>query len=1150
VGEVVKIFKEFLVVFTCILLVFLSSVPNQSLAACTPAVKIVGDSYSPTSIQDAYDYASGTLGLAAFTLRLSAEIFTENLRLDGGAALLDGGYDCAFSTKASTSKVFGSITVSRGAVRFAEIGVVSTAKCDFDRDMDGYTAVGSCAGSADDCADTNANIHAGAVEICDGLDNNCDGQVDEGLTPIDADGDGYYALGSCGTAGDDCNDNHAGIHPGALDIPYDGIDQDCNGADLTFVAESNCASGACHGPGNTWTALHDLTRAPDVGPLETPCSVCHAAQVSNVLPGHYGDRVRTAGNNMPAGALIICVSCHDQSSDRHTGEVVNGNGSNYVTNKIWGPAYPLISCDSCHENRASVHATGSAHDNRIIDPTCGTCHTSDTRVLGNAGAGTLASAADVDSLHRSDCALCHVYSGTSLDAGNVRQVIQQGLNGSQIACTGCHTNKVSNHGAFEHPVAVGPGDLSYSAPGQLCSACHVVANWAEIEGIEHNVATNGAGSCATCHNSPRQAVIDAIALRANPTHCLDCHADKYLTPHGSVDHLAFGYVVGGTAYCLNCHDPGTAENATVSVTHISICAHCHTSVPNLQPGLPAGGGDCSSCHMSTWTDLHTPNPPDHSSLVQVATTTCANCHDNILVSAAARTHNACNSCHDAQGSLVSLAMGQDFITGGDCTSCHTSTWEATHTPNVPSHGSLVQVATSSCASCHDDTLVSAATNTHNGCSSCHAADGSPRSLAIGKFLFVGGDCTSCHAVTWDRDHAISCLSCHDQIQDNLDGIPAAGRRAVGTEFPSGTTHAHLASQTEITNADCLVCHHLANHTDSWVKLLDADSGNLYAFQQAADLSADPDLSTFCLSCHDQDGAVRLAEPSDPFGNGNPPPDTASRFLGTLEWQELHGDMCFGSEGSLRYVNSHHDLSNADQANSGAKLECLNCHSAHSAADTQILADPFNPLTPWTGGLNGFCLTCHNGGDAVDSVILPEGVAMGMVTDANGFQVNALGGMDSCSYNREPWWVDVRVTSTAHLGGSKRGWAAYSSAPEYAMECTVCHDPHGSYSPSNPAGNPYAIRDNVDGSAYVDDGARTAGFNGPPWTTFGVNQQVVLTPTAENLDLRNLCATCHSAWEAAYSWHAYDCTGCLNCHSHGAAWDSNDWGSGGNTPWCP
>jgi CSLREA domain-containing protein len=78
-----------------------------------------------------------------------------------------------------------------------------------------------------DCAPTDAAIYPGAVEIPnDGIDQDCNG------TDLVADSD---ADGSPDNL--DCAPTDAAIYPGAVEIPNDGIDQDCNGSDL--VADSD-----------------------------------------------------------------------------------------------------------------------------------------------------------------------------------------------------------------------------------------------------------------------------------------------------------------------------------------------------------------------------------------------------------------------------------------------------------------------------------------------------------------------------------------------------------------------------------------------------------------------------------------------------------------------------------------------------------------------------------------------------------------------------------------------------------------------------------------------------------------------------------------------------------------------------------------------
>ena len=55
-----------------------------------------------------------------------------------------------------------------------------------------------------DCDDSEMSINPGAPEICDGLDNDCDSQIDEGLTQTwyaDSDGDSY---GNAAVSQEDC----------------------------------------------------------------------------------------------------------------------------------------------------------------------------------------------------------------------------------------------------------------------------------------------------------------------------------------------------------------------------------------------------------------------------------------------------------------------------------------------------------------------------------------------------------------------------------------------------------------------------------------------------------------------------------------------------------------------------------------------------------------------------------------------------------------------------------------------------------------------------------------------------------------------------------------------------------------------------------
>jgi len=141
-------------------------------------------------------------------------------------------------------------------------GFASVSCSCFDEDGDGVSVCGG------DCNDADAGIHPGAPEICDGRDQDCDGVVDEGLdgtvscgrgaclrtvpacvggvapacipgppsfdvcNGIDDDCDGLVDNGDADHDGSgvcvDCNDTVASMHPGAPEL-CNGVDDDCNG---------------------------------------------------------------------------------------------------------------------------------------------------------------------------------------------------------------------------------------------------------------------------------------------------------------------------------------------------------------------------------------------------------------------------------------------------------------------------------------------------------------------------------------------------------------------------------------------------------------------------------------------------------------------------------------------------------------------------------------------------------------------------------------------------------------------------------------------------------------------------------------------------------------------------------------------------------
>ena len=286
---------------------------------------------------------------------------------------------------------------------------------------------------------------------------------------------------------------------------------------------------------------------------------------------------------------------------------------------------------------------------------------------------------------------------------------------------------------------------------------------------------------------------------------------------------------------------------------------------------------------------------------------------------------------------------------------------------------------------------------------------------------VGKDCTACHGHD-DRfmPSGGSCQDCHGSPQDNGDGVPVGGRRAVVGEFSLFSHHLN----GDLTDGDCTACHDMSQHQQGRVRLFEADIPT-----NIVELLGDPmtqqaeaaKLAPFCLSCHDSDGAGG----NPPFSTGGMAPVIDATAWASSSHQvqtTCFGDGIFGchSTGHGSYKKSllapfdsaptspdfaeeeegfcynchdgspastdletefakgvngadifHHPLGNSEQA-AGRLVECVDCHDPHRASSASLLAGvrgvdlAGNPVGPGTTNDRDvleyeLCFVCHGDG---------------------------------------------------------------------------------------------------------------------------------------------------------------------------------------------
>jgi len=173
-----------------------------------------------------------------------------------------------------------------------------------------------------DCNDADDTIVPMGVEACDGVDQDCDTRIDEGLPTTayfpDGDGDGYAlntatAVMACGPEAGftdvtgDCDDGDATVSPDGTEI-CDGLDNDCNSTVDDTATTSLCAGGA-----NTTGICQPPPAAPDTCECtdtalyadcdEAPFNGCEAVLATD------SDNCGSCGNACPVGERCESSGC-------------------------------------------------------------------------------------------------------------------------------------------------------------------------------------------------------------------------------------------------------------------------------------------------------------------------------------------------------------------------------------------------------------------------------------------------------------------------------------------------------------------------------------------------------------------------------------------------------------------------------------------------------------------------------------------------------------------------------------------------------------------------------------------------------------------------------------------------------------------------
>ncbi|MFZ5445341.1 MAG: putative metal-binding motif-containing protein, partial [Myxococcota bacterium] len=478
-----------------------------------------------------------------------------------------------------------------------------------DGDGDGFGAAGSAPQSACtpvpgkvtnslDCNDSSAQVKPTAAEVCNGIDDDCAGGADDGLTfsqyYLDGDGDGFGAAGSqpqsaCApvsgrvTNATDCNDANAAVKPGASET-CNGVDDNCNSQTdegLTFVDYYPDVDGDSFGSSSA-SAQRSCTPIAGRVTNRTDCNDTNAAinpgrsEVCNGLDDNCNaqtDEGLATQNyyvDLDADGFGASGSTPTASCGPVAGRVTNNTDCNDANTAVHPGTAEL--CNSIDDNCDGQIDNGVATQNYYVD--------GDGDGFGAAG-----------SVATPSCSAIAGRVTNNLDCNDTNAAIKptspEVCNDVDDDCD-LATDEGLTFLTYYPDV---DGDGYGAAAGSPQSSCRAVAgkvtNNGDCNDANINVRPGVAEVCNGVDDDCAGGVDNGLATQS---YYVDADGDGF-GRSGSAAVVSCGPVAGRVANSSDCNDASSAVRPTATETCNNVDDNCSGAIDE---GNPGGGGACST----------------------------------------------------------------------------------------------------------------------------------------------------------------------------------------------------------------------------------------------------------------------------------------------------------------------------------------------------------------------------------------------------------------------------------------------------------------------------------------------------------------------------------------------------------------------------